>query len=101
MVTNARHMHETNRWGTPDREPHQIIPRARRLLGGFDLDPCSEEQFQKNILATTYYSLTERLRLQGNVENLFEKKYYINADSNTNISPGFSRAVRVGVIARF
>jgi len=53
-------MHETNRWGTPDREPHRIIPRARRLLGGFDLDPSSEEQFQKNVLATTYYSLLER-----------------------------------------
>ena len=51
--------------------------------------------------AAVYYSLTERLRLQANVENLFDRKYYINADSNTNISPGFARAVRVGLIARF
>jgi catecholate siderophore receptor len=51
--------------------------------------------------AAIYFSLTERVRLQANVENLLDKKYYINADSNTNISPGFSRAVRVGLTARF
>ena len=45
--------------------------------------------------AAMYYSLTERLRLQVNVENLFDRKYYVNADSNNNISPGFRRAVRV------
>ena len=51
--------------------------------------------------AAVYYSFNERWRLQGNVENLFDKKYYVNADSNTNISPGSPRAVRVGLIARF
>lgn len=51
--------------------------------------------------AAVYFSLTERVRLQANVENLFDKKYYNNADNNTNISPGFPRAVRVGLIARF
>jgi catecholate siderophore receptor len=51
--------------------------------------------------AAVYYSVTEKIRLQANVENLFDLKYYINADSNTNLSPGFPRAVRVGLIARF
>lgn len=51
--------------------------------------------------AAVFYSLTERMRLQANVENLFNRKYYANADNNTNISPGFPRAVRVGLIARF
>ncbi len=51
--------------------------------------------------AAMYYSLSERIRLQANVENLFDRKYYVNADSNTNISPGFSRAVRIGLITRF
>ena len=51
--------------------------------------------------AAVYYSLTEKVRLQANVENLFDTRYYINADSNTNISPGFSRAIRVGMIVRF
>jgi catecholate siderophore receptor len=51
--------------------------------------------------AALYYSLTRDLRLQVNVENLFDKKYWANADSNTNISPGSPRAVRVGLTARF
>ena len=51
--------------------------------------------------AAIYYSLSERLRLQCNVENLFNRRYYANADNNTNISPGFPRAVRVGLTARF
>jgi catecholate siderophore receptor len=51
--------------------------------------------------AAVYYSLTERVRVQGNIENLFNRRYYLNADSNTNISPGASRTVRVGLVARF
>jgi catecholate siderophore receptor len=51
--------------------------------------------------AAVYYSITEKIRVQANVENLFNAKYYLNADSNTNISPGSSRAVRVGLTARF
>ncbi len=51
--------------------------------------------------AAVYYSLTEKLRLQCNVENLLDRRYYANADNNTNISPGSPRAVRVGLTARF
>ena len=51
--------------------------------------------------AAVYFSLTRALRLQANVENLFDTKYYINADSNTNISPGSPRAVRVGLTTTF
>jgi catecholate siderophore receptor len=51
--------------------------------------------------AAVYYSLTADLRLQVNVENLFDKRYWANADSNTNLSPGSPRAVRVGLTARF
>ncbi|MFY9826130.1 MAG: TonB-dependent siderophore receptor [Thermoanaerobaculia bacterium] len=51
--------------------------------------------------AAAYFSLTQDLRLQVNVENLLDKKYWTNADSNTNISPGSPRALRVGLIAKF
>ena len=51
--------------------------------------------------AALYYNFNERWRLQGNIENLFNLKYFINADSNTNISPGAARALRVGLTARF
>lgn len=51
--------------------------------------------------AAGFVKLTPQLRLQVNVENLFNDNYFINADSNTNISPGFPRAVRVGLTAGF
>ncbi|MSU69912.1 MAG: TonB-dependent siderophore receptor [Opitutaceae bacterium] len=50
--------------------------------------------------AAVFYSLNDRWRIQVNVGNLFDKKYYINADSNTNISPGSPRAIRFGMISR-
>ena len=51
--------------------------------------------------AAAFVTLTRQLRLQVNVENLFDRTYYINADSNTNISPGFSRVARVGLTTTF
>lgn len=48
-----------------------------------------------------FYALTRDVRLQVNLENAFDKAYWINADSNTNLSPGSGRALRVGVNARF
>jgi catecholate siderophore receptor len=51
--------------------------------------------------AAGFVRLARQLRLQVNVENLFDSTYYINADSNTNISFGFPRAVRVGLTANF
>jgi catecholate siderophore receptor len=43
----------------------------------------------------------EGLRLQANLENAFDTTYYVNADSNTNISPGVPRVLRVGVTTSF
>jgi catecholate siderophore receptor len=51
--------------------------------------------------AAVFFSLSERLRLQLNVENMFDVRYYINADSNTNISPGSPRAFHVALTTRF
>ncbi len=51
--------------------------------------------------AAVFYSFNERWRLQANVENLFDRTYFTNADSNTNISPGSPRALRVGLTAKF
>jgi catecholate siderophore receptor len=51
--------------------------------------------------AAVYVALTERLRAQVNAENLFNRRYYVNADNNTNISPGSPRGVRVALVARF
>ncbi|MBV9210583.1 MAG: TonB-dependent siderophore receptor, partial [Acidobacteria bacterium] len=51
--------------------------------------------------AALFYNFNERWRLQANFENLFNRRYYLNADNNNNISPGSPRAVRVGLTARF
>jgi catecholate siderophore receptor len=51
--------------------------------------------------AAVYYQLTSRLRAQINIENLFDEAYYLNAHSNTNISPGSPRAVRFALTTRF
>lgn len=48
-----------------------------------------------------FYSITEKWRVQGNLENLFNTHYYVNADGNNNISPGRPRGARFGLIARF
>jgi catecholate siderophore receptor len=51
--------------------------------------------------AAGYLTLRPSLRLQLNVDNLLDARYYANADSNTNISPGSPRIVRIAMITRF
>ena len=51
--------------------------------------------------AAVYFSPNGIWRLQANVENLFGTHYYTNADSNTNISPGSPRTLRVALTTRF
>jgi catecholate siderophore receptor len=51
--------------------------------------------------AAVFVTLVTDVRLQVNVENVLGRRYYANADSNTNISPGSPRAARVGLVARF
>ena len=51
--------------------------------------------------AAVFFSITEKWRLQANLQNLFDRQYYLNADGNNNISPGASRGARVALIARF
>ena len=48
-----------------------------------------------------YFRISKELRLQVNIENLTNVTYYINADSNTNISPGFPRTARVALVTTF
>lgn len=48
-----------------------------------------------------FYQATRQVRLQLNVENLFDENYYANAHSNTNITPGSPRAVQVALTTRF
>ena len=87
---------------------YQILPRLGAGLGVLNradmyaaIDNTVTLPSYTRVDAAVFFSLTEKIRLQANVENLFDKQYYMNADSNTNISPGSPRAVRVGLTARF
>lgn len=51
--------------------------------------------------AAAYYDLTDRTRLQLNVENLFNADYFPDAHSNDNISTGAPTNARVSVRHRF
>lgn len=51
--------------------------------------------------AAVYVPLNEKLRVQAHFENILNRKYYVNADGNNNISPGSPRGARIGLIARF
>lgn len=51
--------------------------------------------------AALFYDVDAHLRAQVNVENLFDAHYFINADSNNNISPGSPTAVRASISASF
>ena len=51
--------------------------------------------------AGVFYTPNERLRMQVNVENLLDERYYPNAHNNNNITPGSPPAVRATVTASF
>lgn len=51
--------------------------------------------------AAVFYNINDKLALQTNMENLLNKKYFINADGNDNISPGSPRAVRFSLTWKF
>ena len=44
-----------------------------------------------------YFSLTESVGAQLNLENIFNEKYYPLANGNNNITPGSPRAIRVSL----
>jgi catecholate siderophore receptor len=51
--------------------------------------------------AALFYTPNDRLRVQLNVENLLDEKYYPNAHNNNNISPGSPLALRAGITMNF
>jgi catecholate siderophore receptor len=51
--------------------------------------------------AALYYTISEKIGIQANLENAFDKKYFIYADGNDNISPGSPRSVRMSLNWKF
>jgi catecholate siderophore receptor len=51
--------------------------------------------------AAVFWRLNKNLRAQVNIENVFDRDYYAAAHSNTNITPGSPRALRLSVSTAF
>jgi len=64
------------------------VPPAPTILPGYT-----------RVDAAAFFTLTDKIRLQVNIENVLDKKYYVNADNNNNISPGSPRAFHIGLAA--
>jgi catecholate siderophore receptor len=87
---------------------YQLLPRLAAALGlsyrtevYAAIDNTVKLPGYTRVDLAAYFAVTESLRLQANVENLFDAIYYVNADNNTNISPGPSRGLRLALTARF
>jgi catecholate siderophore receptor len=48
-----------------------------------------------------YYRLSKQYRLQLNVENLLDKKYWASAHNDNNITPGAPRSAKLSLFASF
>ncbi|MBL8267879.1 TonB-dependent siderophore receptor [Steroidobacter sp.] len=51
--------------------------------------------------AAVFWRYSDGQRVQMSVENLLDKEYFLFAHSNTNITPGSPRALRVAVVYEF
>lgn len=48
-----------------------------------------------------FYDVTPKIRLQANVENIFNRRYLVNAHTNNNIQPGAPTTLRAAINVRF
>jgi catecholate siderophore receptor len=51
--------------------------------------------------AAVYWTVAGGIRLQGNIENLTDRRHFPTSNGNNNIAPGAPRTVRVSLQARF
>ena len=51
--------------------------------------------------AGIYATITDRWKVQLNIENIFDKGYWASADGNNNISPGQPRTFRLATTVKF
>src|SRR5690606_40932500 len=96
------------RHGVSLRTPYQFTPTWAAGLGVIHQDEVSTGIDNAVVLpeftrvdAAVYYDVTDNVRAQLNVENLFDEGYYSTAHSNNNITPGAPRAFRVSLTTRF
>ena len=75
------------------------IVRQGAMWAGFD-NSVTVPGFTRADVAL-FYSINEKIRLQANVENVTDNRYFVTAHSNNNLTPGYARAIRVGLTTRF
>ena len=87
---------------------YKVLPRLGLALGIIHRSDMFTSFDNKVVLpgytradAAVFFSITERWRLQANLQNLFDTKYYMNAHTNDNIQPGAPRGARIALVARF
>jgi len=51
--------------------------------------------------AAVFFTVNENIEMQLNVENLFDKKYFVAAHSDNNITPGSPRAAYLSMTLKF
>jgi catecholate siderophore receptor len=83
-------IYRTNMFAANEEIPTPSTPVPNVLLPGYS-----------RVDTAVYYKLDTKTNLQINVENLFNKKYFLNAHSNNNITPGSPRALRVSLNKAF
>jgi catecholate siderophore receptor len=81
--------HAVSLWNT-----YQVLPRlglAAGIVKRTDVFAAVDNTVRLpgyvDVDAAAYLSLSPRTRLQLNVGNVFDRRYWANADNNTNISP--------------
>ena len=86
---------------------YQIVPRASAAVGIVHRGDAFTSTDNRVVLpaftrvdAGLFVNVTTHLRAQVNVENVLDARYFASAHSNTNITPGRPRALRVALIVR-
>ena len=87
---------------------YQILPRLGAAVGVLyrsdmfaTIDGTVTLPGYTRVDVAAFYAPARDLRVQANVENALDKAYWINADSNTNLSPGSRRILRVAITKVF
>lgn len=75
-----------------------VIHQGRRLAATDNLVSMAG---YTRVDGAIYFRITDKLDAQLNVENIFNERYSLFSNSNTNVTPGSPTAFKVGLNARF
>jgi catecholate siderophore receptor len=95
--------HSVSLWNT-----YQVVPRlsvAAGIIRRTDVFAAIDNTVvlpaYVDVDAAAYLSLTARTRLQLNVGNMLDRRYFLNADNNNNITPASPRSFKIALVTKF